>query len=286
LTLARLLNPKIQETYFSTIVQRYMSFCAATGKDQDLNAAFGELSVANTSDPTHNATPSKNTPTSKASPWRKPSSGPKDAAIIEDSASSKELSTLLMAMRKLREALVATHRGDAFAQRSLMFITRATILTSSYEAYYPSLMRLLEYCHSRYPLSASDLREFTIYHILDLACRQGAYAEALLAKRKWGIKDERIEGVLLALIRNDWVRYWRMSATLDGYQKHLLAFAEDGMRRHALKCLGRSYLAVDRAFVEKSTGRSWTELKKVDQVGWELEGERVVIRKVKKASAA
>lgn len=257
---ARLLDLNAQETYFSTIVTRYMQFCAATDSNASLDAAFQALALNEASGP---ASSTPNTPA--------PTSG-----------SGKELSTLIMAMRKLREALVATARTDAFAQRALIFITRATLLTAAHEAYYPSLARLLTHIHPRCPLTASERREFVGYFVLDLACRQGALGEAVAARKHWGLKDERVDGVLMALIRDDWVRFWRVVGQMDGYQRVLVKFAEDGMRRHALKCLGRTYHSVEKEFVEWSAARSWAELKRLDAVGWELEGSRVVIRKIKK----
>lgn len=56
---------------------------------------------------------------------------------------------------------------------------------------------------------------------------------------------------------------------------------EAGVRRHALACLGRAYMLADRGFVERSAEREWSELVRVDGVGWELSGDVVTIRKVK-----
>lgn len=60
-----------------------------------------------------------------------------------------------------------------------------------------------------------------------------------------------------------------------------MGFGEQGVRVHALKCLGKGYLSADRRWVERCAEREWEDLVK-DGVGWELtEGDRVVIRKVK-----
>ena len=62
-----------------------------------------------------------------------------------------------------------------------------------------------------------------------------------------------------------------MRRQVDGYQKRLVDWACDGVRLQALKCLGRGYLAVERAYVERCAGgRRWEDLVRLDGVGWEL----------------
>ncbi|TIA44439.1 hypothetical protein D6C83_05937 [Aureobasidium pullulans] len=103
----RLADLKTQETYFERIVTRYMKFCASHPTGEKLEAAFQNLGIATTSTPTpspavaslHTAKAQHHTTTTPQQPQ------------------AQEMSTILMAMRKLREALVASHRVDAFAQR-------------------------------------------------------------------------------------------------------------------------------------------------------------------------
>ena len=211
-----------------------------------------------------------------------------DTTLAQQGSTTKELGTgeldlIIMSMRKLREGLVATARADGFAQRALMFIARATILTSSYESYFPAILRLLNHVHPAAPLPQQELREFVGYLVLDLACRQGLYSEALLARQKWALPDPTVDRALRALMRDDWVSFWHLGTTSGSYHRRLLGFAEADMRKHALKCLGRTYLKLEKAHVEKSTNRKWSELQQLNSVNWELDGDVVVIRKIKKA---
>ena len=58
---------------------------------------------------------------------------------------------------------------------------------------------------------------------------------------------------------------------MDGYQKRLLDWACAALRLQALKCLGKSYLVAERAFVERCAGgRKWEDLVRLDRVGWQL----------------
>ena len=199
-----------------------------------------------------------------------------------DAGSTKELEILLMAMRKLREAMVATVRVDSFAKEASIFITRASILTSTYESYFPALQRLISAIHPATPLTTSELHDFVGYLVLDLACRLGDYAEAFAVRSKWNYQDDRVDGILMALVRDDWNRFWRLREAVDGYQRALVGWAEDGVRKHALKCLGGSYLSVEKRYIERCAGRSWDELQTKDSLGWEAEGTRVTIRRSKK----
>lgn len=252
----RLADLKTQETYFERIVARYMKFCASHTSGETLEAAFTNLSLAN------DTTPS-------AKPQQPPLETP-------------ELPILLMAMRKLREALVSCHRTDAFSQRAYTFIIRASILCRHLESYHPALLYLLHHIHPCTPLSRPEQQEFASYLILDLACRQGELVEAFRLRRVYAIRDRKVDAVLKALVHDDWCLFWRTRRSVDGYQRCLMGWAEQGVRLHALKCLGRAYMMADRGFVERSADRAWEDLVERDKVGWLLqENGVVVIRKPK-----
>ena len=263
----RLLNPKFQETYYAKIVHRYMEFCAGAGRDTDsLDRMFASMNLDGGSE------------TKKLGNIDAPSS----SKLVETNPErNKELGMLLMSMRKLREGIVASGRIDGFAASAYMFIIRAAILTSTFESYHPALLYLLNGIHPHAPLSSSELHEFVGYHILDLACRLKDFAEAFRIRNHWRYRDEKVEGVLLALVRDDWISFWRLKDSIDGYQRAFMAWVEDEMRKHALKCLGKAYFTVEKAYVERCGGRSWHDLKALNGVGWELEESKVIIRRIK-----
>ena len=261
----RLLDFKTQESYYGKILERYMQFCAAAGHGDGLAKAFASMSL--------NGGASTNVPPIHV----------RSIASIPGQApdTSKELSTILMAMRKLREGLVASARTDSFAQRAYILIIRAAILTRHMESYHPALLHLLRRIHEATPLAASEHHEFVSYYILDLACRQGDLAAAYTARTLYQYRDQRVDQVLKALAHDNWYSF-RMTGTLvDGYQKRLMEWADDGMRKHALKCLGKSYLSVEKAYVERVTDREWDILRETNKVGWQLEGNKVIIRRIK-----
>ncbi|KAI9704328.1 MAG: hypothetical protein M1836_007189 [Candelina mexicana] len=255
-------NFKTQEVFYNKIVERYMKFCAASGGGNELERQFSTLSLSMTD-------------------GLSGSNSSQTAIPNGDLGTRKELSTVMAAMRKLREGIVAAARTDTFSQRVYVFIIRASILTKTRESYYPALLHLLERMHPTQPLSAPELHEFVGYRILDLVCRQQDFATAYTVRHAYKYNDRRVNNVLEALVHDNWHLFWKMRKAVDGYQKKLMEWAEEAVRVQALKCLGRTYLSVDRRFVERVTERDWEGLKKLNGVGWGLEGWKVTIRRPK-----
>jgi len=249
-----------------------MRLCAINEKQ--LSDLFASVSLAPSNNPSA-STPSlltQSNPVITAQPLPNPFPSP----------SITELSTVLAALRKLREAITATARKDAFARRAYFFGIHAAILCKDWESYYPALLSLLTVLHRSSPLHPPDLKEYVGLLILDQACRLNDIALAHETRRAYDYKDRRVELVLKALVADNWVVFWKMKRAVDGYQRSVMEFAEQGMRMHALKCLGRGYMSVERKFVERSADREWGELVMKDGVGWELmDGDRVVIKKPK-----
>lgn len=260
LTQDRLHDHVNQESFFSTIVQRYMKFCASTGGGEPLEAAFASMAITDTS-----------------TAQKRPALPHRPSATERPN----DLPNILMAMRKLREGILGSRRFDTFAQRAYVFIIHASILTRQWESYQPSLLHLLNSIHPRTPLSSSELQEFAGYQILDLACRQDDISEALIVRERFAHTDRRTMTIINSLIRDDWPRFWRLRRAVDGYQRALMQFAEERIRLHALKCIGRSYMSADKLYIERCADSSWVDLVKTG-IGWQLQDNgNVIIRKPK-----
>jgi len=87
--------------------------------------------------------------------------------------------------------------------------------------------------------------------------------------------------MLGALMHDDYWFFWRVKRSVDGYKAKLIEWAEDRVRKQALKCLGRAYLDINLKSLEGYTNESWTNLVKEHSVGWHLDGNKVIIRKPK-----
>ncbi|KAK0362979.1 hypothetical protein LTR91_021426 [Friedmanniomyces endolithicus] len=264
----RLHNYKTQEDYYQKIVDRYMKFIASSGSGEELERAFAAMAVKdNPPIPVTRSTADRDRPPLP----RQTSTTPRP----------NDMPNILMAMRKLREGLLGSHRRDHFAQRAYIFIIQASILSRHWESYQPALLYLLHEIHPVTALSPLELQDFAGYRVLDLACRQYELVDAFAVRHAFKLDDRRVSVVLMSLVHDDWVRFWRTKRVVDGYQRAIMDFAVDRMRLHALKCLGRGYLNADKSFIERTGDATWPELVR-GGVGWQLQdGGNVMIRKPK-----
>ena len=266
----RLLNLQTQEDFFGKVLERYERCFPVSGNTDALDAAFSSLSF----DGLPEDRPRR---TEETSQKRILTTAPR--VSIEQ---SREACIILMAMRKVREAIVASGRKDAFATRAYAFIIRATILMRHMESYHPALLHLLSNLHTVTPLTASEHHEFVGLYILDLSCRQNDLATAYKVGCHYKYKNVKIERVLKALVHGNWYAFWKTKTVMSDHQQRLLEYAEKGMRRRALDCLGKSYLSVDKGFLESSAKEQWEQLKDEFDVDWKLEADVVTIRQIKR----
>lgn len=261
----RLLNFRTQEIYFPRVLERYNLVKSTNG----LNDALASLSLSRNS--------SETLRTSNAMAKGVKSSKGRDR--LSDS-NSNGMTTILMAMRKLREAIVASARRDTFALKVYIFIVRSTILMGHMESYHPALLHLLHTIHPVVPLAESEYHEFLGYYILDLACRQNDLAAAYHVKCCYIYKDARIEAILRALVHGNWYIFWILEGRVEAHQRRLMQWAEEGMRVHTLNCLGKSYLSVDKIYLENAARHPWEELREKHDLKWQLNEDIITIRKI------
>ncbi|KAF3767190.1 hypothetical protein M406DRAFT_338010 [Cryphonectria parasitica EP155] len=278
----RLLDYKVQEHYYTKIVERYLSFCSDASDRAALLDKFAALSITKergSSSGTDSAVSTASVSTASTSTT---ASFPTPLLL---QTSNKDLSTVLMALRKLREGIVASNRIDDFSTQAYLFCVRTAILVKHTESYHPAILHLLRTIHPRHPLTTFELREVTGYLVLDAACRRGDLAEAMAIRSRCRLHDPKIDSILRALARDDYIAFGRLRKSIDGHKAKFLEFCEDTMRRHTLKCFGRAYLSVDLDFLELATGSAFSQLVQQEGVGWHLDGTKVVIRSIKGRAA-
>ena len=198
---------------------------------------------------------------------------------LKSPESSKELSIILEAMRKVREGIVASHRFDDFALRVYLFVIRTTILLKHMPSYHPALLYLLHSLHPIRPLATSERDEIIGYYILDLACRQNDLALAYEVRHRYKHCNRIVGLTLRALVHGDWLMFWRLKASMDAYQQRLMDSADDRVRQIALKALEKSYLKFQVKYLESATKCYWDRLAEQDKLGWMLQGQTVVRRR-------
>lgn len=203
------------------------------------------------------------------------------AGLASQELPEKDLSIIMMAMRKLREGIMASKRCDDFSTQAYFFCIRLSILAKHMESYHPALLYLLNKLHTRRPLSKVDVEEFAGYLMLDLACRQRDLAQAHVIRRRFNVVDVKVNDTLSALTHDNYYLFWKTKRSVDGHKTKMMEFAEPAMRMHALKCLGRTYFQLEKDYVEQVTSCTWESLVADHAVGWELQDTKVIIRKPK-----
>jgi hypothetical protein len=273
-----------------------MQFC--THHSKDLESAFAALSldgsISLSSDAAGNPPVSAGfgRPITPSTPKRVSSSPDKGTTPPAPPAASDELSIILMALRKLREALLATSisaPSPVFSQRVHVFCIRLAILALHPPSYHPPLLHLLFVLHTpNFPLSSSELSEMTTYLILDMACRQQEMASAFAlrsnSKLHHGYEGRPVDEILSAVITDNCIAFWRVRRKVDGYLRALMQWSVPRLRRTTLKAIGRAYLASDLEWIlQSATGgeMSWEDLREKENIGWILDGSKVIIRKPK-----
>ncbi|CAG8950712.1 hypothetical protein HYFRA_00002922 [Hymenoscyphus fraxineus] len=271
---ARLLDFKAQERYYTKIVERYMAFCSDAGRGDELLRRLARMEISR-------ETTGRNDKPQRVMAATTPDLALKTLPADIGASGQRDLATIMMSMRKLREGIVASNRVDTFSIQAYIFCIRLSILVKHMESYQPAILHLLKRMHPVQQLTKTELQEFVGYLVLDLACRQNDLAEAHAIRHKWGLKDAKVDAILRSLAHDNYFLFWKVKRSVDGHKAKLMEFAEDGVKRQTLKCLGRSYLNIDLPSLEQYTNTGWPSLTRDCGVGWQLEGTKVIIRKPK-----
>lgn len=259
---------KAQENYYRLIAERYLGFCSDVGERDELLRRFSSLDLE----------PSKRREDGTCS------------IVIPDTTSveslqtpgnTKTLSIIMSALRKLRESIVASKRTDNFAIQAYLFCIRLAVLVKQPESYHAAILHLIRNIHPEHNLTPIEFQEVVAYLVLDTACRRRALSEAYALRRQYNLRDRKINDALSALAHDNFIRFHRVRKAVDGHRARIMEWVEPEFRLHTLKCFGRAYLGVDLTYLELATSSGWDDLKQKDGVGWELDGARVVIRKIK-----
>lgn len=255
-----------------------MTFCSDAGQRDELLRRFSSLEPSSSKSSSSKYSSSNSSTAPETSRRVLPSINDE---TLQSPASTKALSDVVAALRKLREGIVATKRVDDFAVQAYLFCIRLSILVKHSESYHPAILHLLRSIHPHHPLTSVELQEVVAYLVLDAACRRGALAEAFALRQRYSLKDTKVNAALTALAHDNYVLFQKVKRSVDGHRARIMEWAEGDLRMHTLKCFGRTYLSVELDFLEQATGSKWADLKQGDGVGWDLEGSKVVIRKIK-----
>ncbi|KAL9602348.1 MAG: hypothetical protein Q9219_001914 [cf. Caloplaca sp. 3 TL-2023] len=264
-----LLNYETQEDYFEIIKCRYRAFIltskAEEGDLNDLGTGLTSMSLDQGG-------------REQSIEWVEK----EDQVTASTPSTSPKISKIIMALRKLREGIVAACRTDDFAKMVYLFTIRTTILLRHPESYHPALLHMFRYLYSFAFLKPIEKKEFVGYYILDLACRQHDLATAFRIRSFYDYRHALTDAVLTALVQSNWILFSKVEKEANAYERRLISWANEKLIGNTLRCLGKSYWSISRAYIERCTGTTWEDLKKSEEVPWALDGETVVIRQMRK----
>ena len=268
-----------------------MTFCAKNSLF--LDRAFGALPRVHSEDPTKNPPIALSPKSGSSRKLSKSESGGSESSGTLYTSIGTELSLILVAMRKLREAILVTDIDTPlqFQQRVHVFCIRAGILSEHPPSYYPPLKRLLYELHTEAnPLQPEVLDEMTTYMLLDVACRQCtvevAYEMRIKARAEFGYENPIVDDVLRAVLYENWAMFWRVRNAAEGYSRALIDWASEWIRWRALKVIAKTYTTVPLEYLMKcctgdENGMTWEELVEKEGLGWLREGDNIVIRRLR-----
>lgn len=176
---------------------------------------------------------------------------------------------------------MASKRTDDFAIQAYLFCIRLAVLVKQPESYHAAILHLLRNIHPEHHLAPIEFQEVVAYLVLDTACRRRELSEAYALRKKYNLQDRKVNDALSSLAHDNFILFHRVRVAVDGHRARIMEWAEPDLRLHTLKCFGRAYLGVDLNYLETATSSVWDDLKQKDGVGWERDGDKVVIRKMK-----
>ncbi|KAG5364486.1 putative membrane protein [Yarrowia sp. E02] len=252
-------NEEEQKKYFGAIQRHYIRFCYDAGDGSVLKAALKAVEK------------------SQAVSWDTDQKGGKRAGD-KDRSKKPAIDSIIMSLRKLREAMIAQQPSD-FMKVVFLFSVRVTSTMGHYASYVPSVLKLLE-IHEELPLTNAEIQEVCGVYALYLAIVAGNVSGGYEILDRNGWKDSRLQAVLRAWETKDSVSWARLYATeTDLGRSKMMQSGDSHMAMECLKRVGKSYFFIQTAELEKMIGWKWPAIQKDLGCGWRQEVDgRIIIR--------
>ncbi|KAK9374632.1 uncharacterized protein V1513DRAFT_445498 [Lipomyces chichibuensis] len=253
-------DPDVQQRYFALLQRKYLAVCANSPGVDALRRTFQTLTIRTEHAAEH------------------------DDETDEDAARRMALDHVVLGLRKLREAVIASGPPTLFAKKVLLFSVRVTVLLGHYQSYLPAMKRLLDDVHPVIPLSVAERYEIGGLYVLHLVHFSNDMTAAYDAMQHYDLfNDLALRQVLRAWADVDYVLWRRRyDAEPDSGRRRIMAFGDRMMAIETLKRLGTAYFFMQKDEIEKFTGRQWTDCVEKLGCGWRLEETgRVVMRERK-----
>lgn len=192
---------------------------------------------------------------------------------------SPTIDSILVSLRKLREALLHT-RPDDFSRRVFLFSVRVSAPVGHYQTYVPSIHYLLR---NGSCISDAERREMALLLVLHISHVNGDNAHAFRVFHTHLDPDADMKTliVLESWVLGDygvWVRMYNLEA--DTATAAVMAVGVRKVVTHMVACISRAYFNLLTFALEEWLPRGVTIATLQEEYGlkWRVEGDNVVVR--------
>lgn len=187
---------------------------------------------------------------------------------------------ILMALRKLREALLSSE-ANAFAKRVFLFSVRIAASMGHYQTYIPSIHYLLH--RARLLLTPTEKSELATILSLHLAHFNQHNTKALETYHQYKLNDRQLLKALKSWSTGDyftWVKIY--NSECDACKNAVMAMGLPHMMTHMIKVMQSSYFTVTKSHLDQHVlpdGVVYENLVQKYRCQWELYNDTVIVRK-------
>lgn len=157
----------------------------------------------------------------------------------------EESGSILISLRKLREALVATRAKGEFVVQIYSASARMGILACQPESYLPALLKLV------YSIEQND-KEFRLCYLAHLLCRTNELSEYYALAYDWKIQD--LHELASSIIDNNCIRYLRILDTSSPLLRSIIQTFLPTIQEATRASIHRAFYKLPLDVLEQMTG--------------------------------
>ena len=196
------------------------------------------------------------------------------------SLETPSLDSILIALRKLREAMIC-YRMDDFSKKVFLFSVRFAACIGHYQTYIPSINFLLKPGNIS-SLSGSEAKDISILLVLHTAHFNKSTAMSFRLYFKYHLDDDKIFHILRSWATNDYFNWIRLyNSEIDHAVSVVMKFGLPHIMNVMLKSFTRSYFNFSlKDFQENYLPKGYTyeEFNQEFNTNWKVNGSNIVVR--------
>lgn len=206
----------------------------------------------------------------------------KEGTIPTQQGRPVKIDSILLSLRKLREALIHTE-ADSFTRNVFLFSIRVSAYIGHYQTYIPSINYLLAPFNIK-NLNHSEKREVATILILHVAHFNRDYGQAIRLFFSYldPSEDKKVLRILESYINNDYYTWSQLyNSEVDNGISNMMKFGVQAMSRVIVERLSSSYFNISLKELEDTflpNGITFLYIKETFGVEWKQDGDNLIIK--------